>query len=171
MEHHPEWARPLAWCLHALGLLLFLAPLLDLAAGVGSVNPGEVPWRFGAVGLLSGALVLPMVGIGLILIASVVLEQFGLTRTIGVIAILILLGILGLIISFGLDSLQVRAQLRQEAKRAFDLATIKAVATYLLEAFVLVVVARNALAAARIGRSRPRARRDGGTLVVPKGDA
>lgn len=169
MEHPPAWARPLAWCLHALGLLLCIAPLLDLAAGVGSINPGEVPWRFGALGLLSGALVLPMVGLGLLLTASVLLDQPGLTRVIGGLAALGLLVILAVIVIFALDALQVRAQIRQEAKRPFDLATVKALATYALESLVALTLAIQSFKLARSASAQKGARKAASPLVVPKG--
>ena len=171
MEDNPALARPLGWCLHAIGLLLILAPLLDLAAGIGSLSPAEVPWRFGAAGLLSGALVLPMLGLGLILVGTVVLEQYGVTRTVGVLAILLLVAVVAVTVSFGLDSLQLRAQIRQDAKRAFDLAAIKAVATYGLEVFVLAVLAVNARRAVRASKPGLSARREGATIVGSKGEA
>jgi len=74
-------------------------------------------------------------------------------------------------VSFGLDSVQVRAQVRQDAKRAFDLAAFKAVATFCLEALVLVVFAVNARRAAQVGKPGPGARRVGGIIVGSKGDA
>lgn len=171
MEHIPTWARPLAWCLHAVGLLLCLAPLVDLAAGVGSVNPEAVPWRFGAAGLLSGALVLPMLGLCLVLVAAVVLDQLGLIRVLGGVAVLLFLVILAITVSFALDALQVRGQIRQEAKPAFDLATLKAAATYALEAMVLLVLGLNARTAARHAAAQRGNRKQPGAIVVPKGSA
>jgi len=170
MEHPPAWARPLAWCLHALGLLLCIAPLLDLAAGVGSINPEQVPWRFGAFGLLSGALVLPMVGLGLILVASVLLEQVGLTRAVGVLAALGLVAILAVLVVFALDALQVRAQIRQEAKRPFDLATVKALATYGMESLVALTVAIQSFKLARTATAGRRTRKSASPLVVSQGE-
>lgn len=170
MEHPPAWARPLAWCLHALGLLLCLAPMLDLAAGVGSINPNEVPWRFGALGLLSGALVLPMVGLGLLLVASVLLEQAWLTRTIGIAALLLTVVALALLVVFGLDALQMRAQIRQEAKRPFDLASIKAMASYAMESVVALTLGIQALKLARTAAAGKRGRKAAAPLVVSKGE-
>lgn len=165
-------ARPLAWCLHALGLLLVAAPLLDLAAGIGSLNPGAVPWRFGAAGLLSGALVLPILGMGMMLLAAVALEQPRLARLVGVKAGVLMLIIIGVMVMFALDALQVRSQVPQDAKRAFDLATIKALLTFGLEILVLATLSVNAFRAARLVAARQAARkRDGGTLVVSQGDS
>lgn len=172
MELPSGSVRPLAWSLHALGLLLVAAPLLDLAAGVGSLNPGQVPWRFGAFGLLSGALVLPLLGFGLMLLAATALDQTLIIRLIGVKTGVLVLIVIGVMVMFGLDALQVRAQIRQEAKRAFDLATIKALLTFGLEVVVLATMAMNSFRSARATSTRQGLRkRDSGTLVVPQGDA
>lgn len=163
--------RQAAWGLHAVGILLALAPLLDLAAGLGSLNPGQVPWRFGALGLLSGALVLPVAGLGLMFLAGAILEQRGLTRTLTVVAALGLLVVLAATVLFVLDALQVRAQVRQEAKRSFDLASIKALATYGIEAVVLLTLTLATWrAAAGMHSTRAARRADAGTLVVAKSD-
>lgn len=160
-------ARPIGWTLHAIGWLLCLAPLLDLAAGIGSLNPGAVPWRFGAAGLLSGALVLPVLGLGLLLVSSSLLEQRILTRVLAVAAFLGVLLLLATLVVFALDAVQVRAQVRQEAKRAFDLATVKASITFVLEVLVLTVLGLNAFRLGRAASERHADRkRDAGPLVV-----
>jgi len=163
--------RHVAWCLYAIGFMLCLAPLMELAAGLGSVNPGAVPWRFGALGLMSGALVLPLVGIGTTFAAAVALEHRGMVRFLTAVAILLLVTVVGAIVIFGLDALQVRSQITQSAKRAFDLATIKAALTYATEILVLLVLSLNTLKAGRAMASRASQRKaESGTLVVAKSD-
>lgn len=163
--------RQAAWSLHAVGILLGLAPLTDLAAGLGSLNPGAVPWRFGALGLLSGALVLPVAGLGLVFLAAVLLEQRALIRLLTAVAGLGLVVVLAGVVLFLLDALQVRAQVRQDAKRAFDLATIKALLTFGIEAIVLLTLALTTWRAARgMEKNRATRRADAGTLVVSKAD-
>lgn len=163
--------RTVAWSCYAIGLLLFLAPLGDLVAGLGALNPGAVPWRFGAAGLLSGALVLPMLGLGLWLAGAVMLGHRGFLRTLSAVSGLLLLVVGVVLVVFVLDTLQVRVQIRQEAKRPFDLAALKAAVTYVLLLLVLAVLAVNAhrAAGALAGRSASR-RKDGSALVVPAGD-
>lgn len=171
MDTSAPVSRPLAWSCYAIGVLLVLAPLADLVAGLGAATPGGVPWRFGAIGLLSGALVIPMLGLGLCFAGAVILEHRLVLRLLSVLGVVLLLVIGVLLGLFALDTLQVRLQVPQEAKRAFDLAALKAAGTLLLEVMVLAVLAVNThrAAAALAGRAHAR-KRDGTPLVVQAGD-
>lgn len=167
MNASSDVLRPVAWSFYAIGLLLFLAPLGDLAAGVGSLNPGAVPWRFGVAGLLSGALVLPMVALGLWLAAAVLLEHRTFLRVLSVLAGILFLVVGVTLVMFTLDTFQVRVQVRQDAKRAFDLAAGKAAVTFLLEAVVLAALAVNMHRAAQAVTGTQQARRaDASPLMV-----
>ncbi len=161
--------RPLGWCLHGLGVLLIVAPLLDLVAGVAALNPDQmsVPWRFGVAGLLSGALVLPLLGFGLMLVATAILEQPGLSRLLGVKTAFLVIAVLAILVVFGLDALQLRAQIGMGARRAFDLASLKALLTYGFEAVVLAILSVNAFRIARAGSTRRADSRLRTPLVVP----
>ena len=167
MESVSAALRPLAWSCYAIGLLLCLAPLGDLAAGVATIDPGGVPWRFGVSGLLSGALVLPALGLGLVLLAAVLLGHRGITRLGSTLAAILMIALVVLLVVFLLDTFQLRAQVRQDAKRAFDLAALKASVTLALEAGVFTVLALNGSRAVphRSGR-----RSGAGPLVVPSHD-
>lgn len=166
MDTSSPVVRLVAWSWYAIGLLVVLAPLGDLAAGIGSLNPGAVPWRFGAAGLLSGALVLPMVGLGLWFAAAVLLEHRGMLRSLSVLSAITLLLVGVILVVFALDALQVRVQVRQDAKRAFDLAALKAAMTYLLEGVVLAVLTVNLHRADRLVTAARRARRNNASSLL-----
>lgn len=171
MDTSSEVLRPVAWSLYAIGLLLVFAPLGDLAAGVGSLNPGMVPWRFGAAGLLSGALVLPMAGLGFWFAAAALLEHRTILRVLSVLAAVLFLVVGVTLVVFALDTLQVRVQVRQDAKRAFDLAAAKAAGTFLFEGIVLAVLAVNLHRATALVTGRRSGRRnDANPLVVQAKD-
>ncbi len=167
METSSAVLRPLAWSLYAIGLLIFLAPLGDLAAGVGSLNPGAGPWRFGVAGLLSGALVLPIVGLGLWFAAAVLLEHRTFLRVLSLLTGILFLVVGVTLVMFALDTFQVRVQVRQDAKRAFDLAAGKAAVTFLLEAVVLAVLTVNLHRAAQaVASTRHHRRAEASPLLV-----
>jgi hypothetical protein len=163
--------RLVAWSFYAIGMLVVVVPLGDLAAGIGSLNPGAVPWRFGAAGLLSGALVLPMVGLGLWFAAAVLLGHRGFLRALSVLSAITLLLVGVILVMFALDALQVRVQVRQDDKRAFDLAAAKAAVTFLLEGVVLAVLTVNLHRAAQAvtGRRHPPRAEASPLLVQSKG--
>jgi hypothetical protein len=170
MEQTSGQERSIGWCLHALGTLLILAPLIDLGAGLWFVPAEGVPWRFGASGLLSGAMVLPALGFGLLMLATVLLEQLTMTRVLSVLALLLFLTIIGVTILFGLDALQVRAGVLQAEKPRFDLATMKAMATFGIEALVFVTLAFHGWRLGRLAGPTRGARRST-PLVVGKADS
>ncbi|MFN2317805.1 MAG: hypothetical protein ABR551_07705 [Gemmatimonadales bacterium] len=160
-------ARQVAWALYALGALLWLAPLADLAAGIGSLNVSVVQWRFGTTGLLSSALILPITGLVFWFAAAVILEQRRALQVLFGVALTMLVLIAGALVLFTLDALQVRIQVRQDAKRSYDLASMKAAMTLGSELVVLAVLALTTFRAAK-GTAGPRTARrsDGAPLVV-----
>jgi hypothetical protein len=170
MEHTSGQERSIGWCLHALGTLLIFAPLIDLVGGLWFVEAEGVPWRFGASGLLSGAMVLPALGFGLLILATALLEQLTLRRVLSVLALLLFLAIIGLTVLFGLDALQVRAGIVQAEKPRFDLATMKAMATFGFEALVFLTLAFHGRRLGRVAVPARGARRST-PLVVGKGDS
>lgn len=160
-------ARQVAWALYAIGALLWLAPLADLAAGIGSLNFGVVQWRFGTTGLLSSALVLPITGLVFWFAAAVLLEQRRALQVLFGVAVMMLVLIAGALVLFALDAIQVRIQVREDAKRSYDLATMKAVLVLGSELVVLAVLAVTTFRASKGTVVRRTTRRsDGAPLVV-----
>ncbi|HUG27447.1 MAG TPA: hypothetical protein VMK53_04050 [Gemmatimonadales bacterium] len=165
----PESApgRQVAWALYAIGALLWLAPLADLAAGIGSLNFGVVQWRFGTTGLLASALILPITGLMFWFAAAVILQQRRALQVLfGVVVTMLVLLAVALVL-FTLDALQVRIQVLEDVKRAYDLASMKAVLTLASELVVLAVLAVTTFRAAKGTAVRRTSRRsDGAPLVV-----
>jgi hypothetical protein len=121
--------------------LLILFPLLDTVLSIWPLQMGEVSWRFGAVGLFSRAVMTPLLGLLLAFAVAVLLEHRLMTRAIAVVGGLTALAIAGVSILFVLDALQMRAQVRPEAKTAFDVASAVALGKYGLGFLLLGVFA------------------------------
>lgn len=152
----------LAWPLLVVGTLLIVMPMIDLGTTLMPFQARAIRWRFGAAGLISGALVSPLLGLTAIFGAGLIRESRGIERTVGVIASLAALCIGGLLLMFALDAVQLRGLVRPEAQTAFDGATIKAFLQQIAALGASITIAVAALRAARAesaAQERPVARR------------
>jgi hypothetical protein len=133
--------RTIVAALLPVALLLIASPLADLIAALIPIRPAEVSWRFGAYGLLTNALVTPILGLAIVLVVSGFRSQ---RRPIGIIAVVA--GMLALILIGGfalfvLDYLQLRQAVGTAARGPYDSAAFKAMIVAGLEAAVLLSLA------------------------------
>lgn len=118
--------RRLATPAYLVCLALFLLPLVDVMTTLFPWQFAEARWRFGAVGLVSNALVLPMAALLIALAAATIAEQPRMRVAVGIVgAVATALCVLALVL-FGLDAVQTRAQVRTEMRTSFHVASITA---------------------------------------------
>lgn len=158
--------------LSAVAFLLIASPTVDLIGAIVPPRPGEVSWRFGVFGLLTNALVTPMLGLAIMQVVANLLEQWKTVRRITlfnlVLAIVLLLG-LGLFI---LDYVQLRQAVTGSSRNAYDAAAVKALLVAILELGVLawLVVSGFQGVGGVAGGGRKRRRRERVGLVVQAPD-
>jgi hypothetical protein len=159
--------RTVVGALIPVALLLIASPLADLMAALLPMRPGEVSWRFGAYGLLTNALVTPIVGLAIILVVSGVQQRERLTAAAAVISGLGALLLVGGFALFVLDYLQLRQAVGRAARGPYDSAAIKAMIVSVLEAAVLLWLASVGFRASGVAdAARGRRRRERVGLVV-----
>jgi hypothetical protein len=125
-------SRYLAWPAYLVAIAMIAIPFADSWTTLFPWNIGDARWRFGAVGLISNALMIPLAGLLVALTVAWMRSQRLVMRTIGVVGFLgALLCVLGLG-SFALDSLQTRSQVRPELQTSFTVASITAAIKTLL---------------------------------------
>lgn len=115
--------RSLALPLYLLALVMCVVPMVDLLASLRPYQLGSAHWRYGAIGLLGNALMLPLAGLVIATCTAVLLEH---TRTRRVLAYLSLAGaavLLGTMGDFTLDALQIRTSLPGEVMTRFAFAS------------------------------------------------
>ena len=139
---------------------LIALPLVDVFTTLYPWRFLEPRWRFGAVGLVSSALLLPMAGVLLAFACAVSFRQRGLARIIGYLAAGGGGACLLSLAMFGLDALQTRASVRPDMVLPFNVAAITAAAKTLLAGTTLLAIAWSALR----GRGRPTDARELATL-------
>ena len=146
--------------LYLAGALLLVDQLADLTATLlaNPPAPGAASWRFGAFGLLTSRVSVFLLADVMILAAAVGLEHRRVLRILGVIHLLLVPVLLGGLLLFGLDWLQVRGRAANRGSSRFDLAGIRAAMLALLAA---ILAGSGGLTALRAGRSHQGGKHEG----------
>lgn len=117
--------------------MLILIPLFDISLSVLPPRFGEVKWRYGSVGLLANAMMVPMAGLLIAFLVANTLEHRKTLRTLGVLAWVGVLGAVLLAVSFGLDALQTNREVNPQQHLAFVLATATGISKLLFATVIL----------------------------------
>jgi hypothetical protein len=98
-------------------MVLLVDQLAILLSSVYPPNFGAVQWRFGTVGLAVSRATPFLLGDFLLLLAGFARDHRALLRILGALHLLIALVLLGALVVFGLDTLEIRQMLPVEARR------------------------------------------------------
>ena len=150
--------RHLALPVYSVGALLVFLPLIDFVLSVFPIRVHEAQWRFGAEGLLSRALLTPILGLLIWFLLASFLEQRGVLRLIAGFCSLIDVILAVVIVSFSLDALQVRGQYPADAKVAFIFTAVMALVKH--TSFFLASLAMGMASWRLAHRPRPTSERD-----------
>lgn len=141
--------------IYFVAVLMILLPPLDVILSLQQYAWASARWRFGAVGLVSGAMLLPITGLLLASLTAVTAGQRLMHRIVLLAVAVLALGLVLTMVLFGLDAIQVRREANPEVLRLFDIAVVK---TLLMQAMQIVAVGLIARSALRAGRSLGSAR-------------
>jgi len=147
-----EQLNPLAVPAYAVAALMVLIPVVDTVFALLPMHPGDVAWRFGAIGLGSQLMLSPLLGALVAFVTAALLGHRGGLRALQILCMVAAVLILAAVVLFVLDALQTRHQVQPKAKFAFDKATATALLKYFvgLAIWVAFVIAGQRL----IGRRR-----------------
>jgi hypothetical protein len=107
--------------------ILFLAlPLMDYVMNVWPLQLDKVNWRYGAFGLAGGFLLTPLLGLVMLMVASILFENRRVLSLTAVLSSIVALGLILLSMAFILDSLQMRSGVPASQKKIFDAGVLKA---------------------------------------------
>lgn len=150
--------RPLFWAGYLLAVALVLSPLLNLVLSVWPLQPSNVGWRFGAIGVLSGGLSVALMGMLLLAALTAIADQRVGLRVVAVVSALGALLVVGVVGLFLLDALELRNSIVQyQLRRQFEINSLRALMGYGWAFLVLAALAWGGLRAS----ARPRAARQG----------
>ncbi len=160
--------RSLAWPFYLAGLALIVLPAVELVLTVAPLSPGVLSWRYGAVGLLSRSLAMPIAGVLVIFGTAVLLEHGWIRRAawiLGFVGAAALVAVAGV---FVLDVLQFRHQVRPQALAAYEAAS--AVAGLKLLAGTVVLLAMGISGVGMSRRAAGHRRRTGPVPLIARAE-
>lgn len=138
----------LAWPAYLTALVLIVFPTVDMAMTVYPPNYGGVAWRFAAIGLFSGGLATPFLGVLLALATATALRHRRMIGVVGAITALFGVLLIPMLPIFALDALQMQSQLRPDVAPRFQATWVMAllkVAALSITAIVIAVAAFRSL--------------------------
>ncbi|NJD19649.1 MAG: hypothetical protein FIA95_10265 [Gemmatimonadetes bacterium] len=140
--------RGMAGPAYLLAAILIVFPAIEVVAAIWPARFGDITWRVTSVNVLSGAVLLPLLGLFLAHALSIFLEQWRVVKVLSwinvALAVILVLG-LGV---YALDASGLRAETPRTAQFAFDLRVVVSFARYglgLLTLAALVYSQRRAL--------------------------
>jgi hypothetical protein len=127
-------SRQISWPAYLVSIAMIAIPLVDALTSLYPWRLGDARWRFGAVGLISNGLLIPVAGILVAYVTATLFDHRLRRRVIGVAGYaMAAICVLSLIL-FALDALQTRAAVRPEMRINFTVASFTAAAKTLLAA-------------------------------------
>ncbi|HEY0674258.1 MAG TPA: hypothetical protein VGD27_18435 [Longimicrobiales bacterium] len=139
-----KFNRPLITVVYAVAALMIVLPLLEVVLSVWPLRYGQTSWRFGSIGLMSQAIMTPLLGMTLLVGTAVALDHRRTLLAISGFALLITLLLLVIVPTFALDAVQMRAQVRPTAHRAFDFSALLAAIKLFFTLVIALLVALGA---------------------------
>jgi len=166
--------RHVAWPTYLVAFSLSVIPPIDALMQVLPLRVHDPRWRFGFFGLMSNALMLPLLGLFIAFVAASIFEHRRFQRILGILAGVIAAIALGMLCLFALDALQVRPDVKAAAQLAFTVASFTAVMKSLLGIITLSAFTIAALRAPKPARERQTSKSGSyivgnAGLVAPKG--
>lgn len=138
----PEALEPLGKPFYLVALLLIFVPALDFWSTISPTHWDEVRWRFGVFGILSGFFLTPLFGAVLAMALAAMMEHRRMQLLFAACNTLVGLGVLGAIVIFILDTVQIRGQLEPGSVGAFDAVFLRTGAKLLIGALTFLWLAR-----------------------------
>ena len=158
--------KNLAWPFYLTGLVIIIFPAVEYVLTIWPLSFGVISWRFGAVGLLTRAIMTPMVGLALVFGTAVLLEHTWVQRGVAVLGIAGTAVLILAVVMFTLDLFQFRNQVRPEASLAYDVSSGMALTKLFAGTIVLLSFGLSALRMVRRAGGKKSRRSAPATLVA-----
>ncbi|MEI6738806.1 MAG: hypothetical protein WCK74_00710 [Gemmatimonadaceae bacterium] len=151
--------------------LLILIPFLQAGQQLWPLQLSDIRWRFQAATALSSILLLPFLGLTMVTMVARATENTAISRVAGTLAALFFVGLLGSMVLFALDALQLKSIVPSQSMSPFQtmsLRVVLATAIFTGAFFILMITAFKSSRARRPATSRaarPAAAPDAALLV------
>ena len=132
--------RGMAGPAYLIVAILVVFPALQLVQAIWPMRFDDISWRVTSVGLLSGEILIPLLGLVFAHALALFLEQWRVVKTLAwvnvALAVILVLG-LGV---YALDARELRADIARDAQRAYDLGIVVSFAKFGLGLLVLAAL-------------------------------
>lgn len=126
--------KRMSGAVYLAALLMVLFPLGDLWVNILPLSPTVLDWRYGVVGLLSGFLLTPVIGLLIAVGMAFLAEQYRILSFLGRAAVVGGCFLVGLAVLFTVDALRLRGGVPGDQLGTFNLAVSRSLAKLLLTA-------------------------------------
>jgi hypothetical protein len=158
--------RRYLWPAYFVAFLLIVIPLFDATMSVFPPRFDNAQWRFGALGLLSNAAMIPMTGVLIAFVTAGFLEQRGVQKAIGIVAAIGVVVCLGALVLFTLDAVQAKVGLRPQLQRGYLIASVTAGVKMVLTAVTFGAFAMAGLRGPKGSAARVAASKAGSPMIM-----
>ena len=141
----PEALEPLAKPFYVVALLLIFIPAVDFWGTVSPMHLGEVRWRFGMLGILSGFFLTPLFGTVLLMAMAAMMEHGRVQLLAAGLNLLVGLLVIAALALFTLDAIQIRGEIGDSSVAAFDLVFMRTGGKLFVGALTFLWLARGGI--------------------------
>lgn len=134
--------RQMAPAAYVVAALLFFVPFFDALASVAPWHPFAAQWRFGAIGLISSAFMIPAAGALIAVGTALTYSHYKIQLWFGIVCWLTTLVVVLSMFTFSLDAIQTRSAIRPDMYLSYEVATFTAEAKLLLGAVAFGLLGR-----------------------------
>lgn len=134
--------RQIAPGAYLVAFLLFAIPFFDAMMSVAPWSWGNAQWRFGAIGLMSNALMLPASGALIAVVTAVVFGHMKTQRSLGMVAWMLVALVFVSAGMFALDAVQTKSQIRPEMMLSYRVGTLTATVKLVLGMITFALLGR-----------------------------
>lgn len=114
-----------------VALLLIVNPIVDVTIAALPFLPGEMTWRFAAIGIFAEAVMTPLLGVLFILLIATYLGHRSVVRAVGWLCAVGFVAFLGVIGLFAVEAMAMRELVTEEAQAAFGIASVAALVKHI----------------------------------------
>jgi hypothetical protein len=118
--------------LYTGALLLIVIPFLQAGQQLWPLQLSDIRWRFGAANALSSVLLLPFLGMMIMTLVARGTDSKGVSRIVGALAALFVIGLLGSLVLFALDALQLKSVVTSQMMKPFETTSLRVVLVTLI---------------------------------------
>jgi predicted DNA repair protein MutK len=154
--------------IYPIFVVMIVYAIIDAFISAFPARMDDARWRFGAMGLFIATT--PQVTLGVVgtMILSAILGDRMVSRAAGIFGLIFAIMIGGAVLLFGLDALEVRRLVPENAKESFDDAALKSLVMTVMYGLVLVWLGIRSFAVTKLAAGEVAGRKgaSGGTLMV-----